>query len=59
MEQLITIALRTVLTPLEWFATILTQSGFLGLFLGLFAATMVTRLFLAPIIGNKSNGGGD
>lgn len=56
MAQLLGIVLQPILVPLGWFSQILTSAGALGIFLGIFAAGAVARLFVQPFLGGDGKG---
>lgn len=56
MADLIGIVLQPILVPLGWFSQILTGADALGIFLGIFAAGVVVRLFVRPILGADGKG---
>lgn len=56
MANLILVLMQVVLAPLGWFVDMLTASGAYGIFLALFAAGVVVRLFIKPILGGSGKG---
>lgn len=56
MGQLLLVIMQVILAPLGWFVDILTASGAYGIFLALFAAGVVVRLFIKPILGGSGKG---
>lgn len=51
MAQLIMTILQAILAPLGWFADMLYASGSFGIFLAIFAAGVVVRQFIRPLLG--------
>lgn len=59
MAELLLAALQTILTPLGWFLQLLVSADAYGVYLGMFAAVVVVRLFIKPIIGGDGKVGED
>ena len=47
------IALRPLLFLFSWMTDILVRSGAFPIWIALFAATIVSRLFIRPLIGDR------